>query len=118
MPINVLKIAKQHYTAQMTAPVGTIAVPEWMADGVPVVLSVYRLNSTESQAVATARKDWKERGQIVMTIIHSCYLVDGETKKRAFQETDFKDLMERVSPAVLERIYSEIIALLGEGNAG
>lgn len=111
MPVNVMKVAKQHYKEKLAGPLGTVTVPEWIDEGQPISLTIMPVGASEQADIADARKRAGEFGLAVMTIIKSCFVGEGDQRKRAFTDTDERELMSAVDPAILMRVYGEIVQI-------
>ncbi len=107
--MNILKIAKAHKKDLMANPVATLTVSEWVDPdtSTPVTLRIMRPSAADVAEIAATRKTAGPAGVMMMAIIRCCYRSD-DTNKRAFADTDLRDLMENVDQSVLKGIYSAI----------
>ncbi len=105
---DIIDIAIADYTAKKASPVATISVSDWKdANGIAVQLAVMRIGANARTDIDAARKTDGEQGLKAMTIIKRCYLAS-DNSKRAFVDTDYKKLMTKVDPDVLQYIFSRI----------
>lgn len=110
---DLIDIAIADYSAKKAAPVATITVNDWKdTNGAPITLAVMRVGANARAEIDSARKSDGQQGFIAMTIIKRCYLAS-DTSKRAFVDTDFTKLMNKVDPAVLQYIFERIPDSLG-----
>lgn len=108
--MNILKIAKAHKKALMSAPAARYVVSEWIDPDTssPIELLIMRPSAADLTEIKAKKIMGGESGEMAMTIIRCCYR-SGETERRAFVDTDIKELLENVDQSVLKRIYTAII---------
>ena len=100
--MSVLERATAHFESR---PVMEMEVPEWGEGGKPLVVCYQTPNSaTLSKVVRESKGDLIEQAARLVALC-----AKGRDGERLFQPLDYKDLMIRADPGVIDRLAASIL---------
>lgn len=100
---DILDRARLHFRADEKR---RVEVPEWGAEGAPLVLWHTPVTLADKQRLHNRYKAGGLQEMYAYTLIQKAQREDGS---RAFTEADKLDLMNQVDPRVVERIAAQIL---------